>query len=54
MRSSLEFQGGDLTQVIDRHRSLIEAVASRDRAVISAALKDHYLSPTTLADEESS
>ena len=32
MRSSLEFQGGDLTQVIDRHRSLIEAVATRDRA----------------------
>ncbi|MCW2929320.1 MAG: Transcriptional regulator, GntR family [Actinomycetia bacterium] len=54
MRSSLEFQGGDLTQVIDRHRTLIEAVASRDRAVISAALKDHYLNPKTFADEEAS
>ena len=50
MRSSLEFQGGDLTQVIDRHRSLIEAVATRDRVTIAAALKDHYLVPKTLAD----
>ena len=51
MRSSLEFQGGDLTQVIDRHRSLIEAVATRDRAIISAALKEHYLTPKTFAEE---
>jgi DNA-binding GntR family transcriptional regulator len=51
-RSSLEFKRGDLTQVIDRHRTLIEAVASRDRAVISAALEDHYLNPKTFADEE--
>ena len=53
MRSSLEFQGGDLTQVIDRHRSLIEAVATRDRVTIAAALKDHYLVPKTLADVQS-
>lgn len=50
MRSSLEFQGGDLTQVIDRHRSLIEAVATRDWTVIAAALKDHYLNPKTFPD----
>jgi GntR family transcriptional regulator, rspAB operon transcriptional repressor len=52
MRSSLEFQGGDLAQVIDRHRSLIEAVATRDRPVIAAALKDHYLNPKTFADNQ--
>jgi DNA-binding GntR family transcriptional regulator len=50
MRSSLEFQGGDLAQVIDRHRSLIEAVATRDRPTIAAALRDHYLNPSTFAD----
>jgi DNA-binding GntR family transcriptional regulator len=52
MRSSLEFQGGDLAQVIDRHRSLIEAVATRDRPVIAAALKDHYLNPKTFAESQ--
>jgi DNA-binding GntR family transcriptional regulator len=52
MRSSLEFQGGDLTQVIDRHRSLIEAVATRDRTHIAAALKDHYMNPETFADSQ--
>jgi GntR family transcriptional regulator, rspAB operon transcriptional repressor len=52
MRSSLEFQGGDLVQVIDRHRRLIEAVATRDRPTIAAALKDHYLDPKTLADRQ--
>jgi GntR family transcriptional regulator, rspAB operon transcriptional repressor len=53
MRSSLEFQGGDLTQVTDRHRSLIAAVATRDRIAIAAALKDHYLNPKMFADAES-
>jgi DNA-binding GntR family transcriptional regulator len=52
MRSSLEFQGGDLPQVIDLHRSLIEAVATRDRSVIAAALKDHYLNPKTFPDSQ--
>jgi DNA-binding GntR family transcriptional regulator len=52
MRSSLEFQGGDLTQAIDRHRDLIAAVATRDRAVIAAALKDHYLNPKSFADHQ--
>jgi DNA-binding GntR family transcriptional regulator len=53
MRSSLEFQGGDLTQVIDRHRDLIAAVATRDRSVIAAALKDHYLNPRTFPEAQS-
>jgi DNA-binding GntR family transcriptional regulator len=52
MRSSVEFQGGDLTQAIDRHRDLVAAVATRDRAVIAAALKDHYLNPDTFADHQ--
>ena len=52
MRSALEFQGGDLAQVIDRHRSLIEAVATRDRPHIAAALKDHYLNPKSFADSQ--
>ena len=34
--------------------STLVAVASRDRAVISAALKDHYLNPKTFADKEAS
>ena len=50
MRSSIEFQGGDLTQAVDRHRSLIAAVATRDKTTIAAALKDHYLNPKTFAD----
>jgi DNA-binding GntR family transcriptional regulator len=52
MRSSLEFQGGDLTQAVDRHRSLIAAVATRDKITIAAALKDHYLNPKTFAGTE--
>ncbi len=52
MRSSLEFQGGGLAGVIDRHRSLIEAVATRDRPRIAAALKDHYLNPKSFADSQ--
>ncbi len=43
---------GDLGQVIDRHRSLIEPVATRDRAHIAAALKDHYLNPKSFADSQ--
>lgn len=52
MRSSIEFQGGDLSEVVDRHQSLIDAVATGDRALIAAALKDHYLNPKTFADTE--
>jgi GntR family transcriptional regulator, rspAB operon transcriptional repressor len=52
MRSSLEFQGGNLTQAVDRHRSLIAAVATRDTSIIAAALKDHYLNPKTFADTQ--
>jgi DNA-binding GntR family transcriptional regulator len=52
MRSSIEFQGGDLSDVIGRHRSLIEAVTTQDRTLIAAALKDHYLNPTNFAETQ--
>ena len=45
MRSSLEFQGGDLSGVVVRHRLLIDAVRTGDRDVMAAAIKDHYLNP---------
>jgi GntR family transcriptional regulator, rspAB operon transcriptional repressor len=45
MRSSIEFQGSELADVVGRHRSLIDAVASRDMTQIAAALQDHYLDP---------
>jgi DNA-binding GntR family transcriptional regulator len=53
MRSSIEFQGGDLSEVVARHRSLISAVATTDRQQIAAALKDHYLNPKSFASSES-
>jgi DNA-binding GntR family transcriptional regulator len=45
MRSSLEFQGGDLSEVVDRHQILIDAVRTADRAVLADAIREHYLSP---------
>ena len=45
MRSSIEFQGSELPDVVGRHRTLIDAVASRDMTRIAAALQDHYLNP---------
>ncbi len=51
MRSSIEFQGSELADVVGRHRSLIDAVASRDMTLIGAALQDHYLNPQ-LFDED--
>ena len=46
MRSSIEIQGSELPDVVGRHRSLIDAVASRDMTLIAAALQNHYLNPT--------
>jgi GntR family transcriptional regulator, rspAB operon transcriptional repressor len=51
MRSSIEFQGSELADVVGRHRGLIDAVASRDMTLIAAALQDHYLNPQ-LFDED--
>jgi len=53
MRSSIEFQGSDLSDVVGRHRSLIDAVGSRDLTQIAAALQDHYVNPRLFAGEGS-
>ena len=52
MRSSIEFQGSELADVVGRHRTLIDAVRTRDTTQIAAALQDHYLSPRNFADNE--
>ena len=52
MRSSLEFQGSDLSEVVTRHRVLIEAVRTRDRVLMAAAIKDHYLNPRSFHDND--
>ncbi len=38
MRSSPEFQGSDLPEVVDRRKILIDAVRSRDRAMLAGAI----------------
>lgn len=50
MRSSLEFQGSDLSDVVTRHRSFIDAIRTRDRVLMMAAIKNHYLSPKPFAE----
>ncbi len=50
MRSSLEFQGGELSEVVTRHRSLIDAIRTNDRVLMAAAIKHHYLSPESFHD----
>jgi GntR family transcriptional regulator, rspAB operon transcriptional repressor len=52
MRSSIEFQGSELPDVVGRHRTLIDAVASRDMTRIAAALQDHYLNPRLFEGDE--
>ena len=52
MRSSIEFQGSELADVVGRYRGLIDAVRTRDMALIAAALRDHYLNPGLFAENE--
>jgi DNA-binding GntR family transcriptional regulator len=52
MRSSIEFQGTELADVVGRHRSLIDAVRTRDSTLIAAALQDHYLHPVFFGENE--
>ena len=47
MRSSLERQGIDLGEAVDRHRLLIDAFATRRRPTIVRAIREHYLDATT-------
>ena len=51
MRSSIEFQGSELADVVGRHRSLIDAVRTRDLTLIAAALQDHYLNPGNFTED---
>jgi DNA-binding GntR family transcriptional regulator len=51
MRSSIEFQGSELADVVGRHRTLIDAVRTRDMTLIAAALQDHYLNPGLFAED---
>lgn len=52
IRSSLEFQGSDLSEVVERHRALVDAVRTRDPAVMAEAIKAHYLDPDTFHDHD--
>jgi DNA-binding GntR family transcriptional regulator len=52
IRSSLEFQGSDLSEVVDRHRTLVDAVRTRDRDVMAEAIREHYLDPSTFLDHD--
>ena len=52
MRSSLELQGGDLTEVVDRHQALIDAARAGDRDVLAAAIKEHYLNSRSVHDHD--
>jgi GntR family transcriptional regulator, rspAB operon transcriptional repressor len=46
IRSSLEAQGIDLREGAGRHRKLLDAVATRRKATIVKAIREHYLDPT--------
>jgi DNA-binding GntR family transcriptional regulator len=52
IRSSLEFQGSDLSEVVDRHRQLVDAMRTRDRAVMAEAIRMHYLDPDSFHDHD--
>jgi DNA-binding GntR family transcriptional regulator len=43
IRSSLERQGIDLPEVVERHRGLVDAIASGRRTTITKAIREHYL-----------
>jgi DNA-binding GntR family transcriptional regulator len=43
IRSSLERQGIDLPEVVERHRVLVDAIASGRRGTITKAIREHYL-----------
>lgn len=43
MRSSFDRQGIDMSEIVDRHQLVIDAVKTRDPRVIAQAIKDHYL-----------
>jgi DNA-binding GntR family transcriptional regulator len=46
MRSSIERQGIDLRESWERHRNYVDAIATRRRATIVKAIREHYLDAT--------
>ena len=43
MRSSFDRQGIDMDEMVNRHRPLVDAIASRRPTTITKAIRDHYL-----------
>jgi DNA-binding GntR family transcriptional regulator len=43
MRSEIERQGIGLTDAVQRHRGILEAVADNDLGRLRKELRDHYL-----------
>ena len=43
MRSSLEQQGVNMVEVVQRHGQVVEALRSRRVGVIRDAIRDHYM-----------
>jgi DNA-binding GntR family transcriptional regulator len=54
MRSSLEQQGINMDDIVDRHRELIDALKTRNADVIEEAIRSHYLTHQVInaLDEE--
>jgi DNA-binding GntR family transcriptional regulator len=51
MRSTVEFQEADLASVVERHRVLVDAIRTEDRAGMAEAIKHHYLDPDSLGED---
>jgi DNA-binding GntR family transcriptional regulator len=49
IRSSLERQGIDLREAVNRHRRLLDALATRRKPTIVKAIREHYLDPSPAA-----
>ena len=43
MRSSIEQQGIDMEDIVERHREVIDALKTREASVIEEAIRSHYL-----------
>jgi DNA-binding GntR family transcriptional regulator len=52
MRSPLEFQRHDLCEVVTGHRALIDAVTTKGRVLMAAAIEEPYLSPRSFHDND--
>jgi DNA-binding GntR family transcriptional regulator len=43
MRSSMDQQGIDMSEIVLRHREVIDALETRQISVIQQAIKEHYV-----------